>query len=134
MIGMLRGGRLLAPVLFGTLLSGGCQSSGTDSRPITPPGAFDKSKVKANEKPAAGPFADRKDDTGFRPKQETEVRDVSAPDAGSKGTEAKNVTYIPPGPSTADHTPSVPSGPDNPLGLFAMRLAAGNGNVRSCAR
>jgi L,D-transpeptidase ErfK/SrfK len=46
----------------------------------------------------------------------------------------KNPTWYPPESVRKEHAeagdplpPSVPSGPDNPLGLFAMRLAAGNG-------
>src|SRR5450432_542465 len=46
----------------------------------------------------------------------------------------KNPTWFPPESVRKEHAeagdplpPSVPSGPDNPLGLFAMRLAAGNG-------
>jgi L,D-transpeptidase ErfK/SrfK len=46
----------------------------------------------------------------------------------------KNPVWYPPESVRKEHAeagdplpPSVPSGPDNPLGLFAMRLAAGNG-------
>ncbi len=46
----------------------------------------------------------------------------------------KNPVWFPPESVRKEHLeagdplpPSVPSGPDNPLGLFAMRLAAGNG-------
>jgi L,D-transpeptidase ErfK/SrfK len=46
----------------------------------------------------------------------------------------KNPTWFPPESVRKEHAEagdplpaSVPSGPDNPLGLFAMRLAAGNG-------
>jgi L,D-transpeptidase ErfK/SrfK len=46
----------------------------------------------------------------------------------------KNPTWFPPESVRKEHAaagdplpPRVPSGPDNPLGLFAMRLAAGNG-------
>lgn len=46
----------------------------------------------------------------------------------------KNPVWYPPESVRKEHIeagdplpPSVPSGPDNPLGLFAMRLAAGNG-------
>jgi len=46
----------------------------------------------------------------------------------------KNPTWYPPESVRKEHAAagdplpaSVPSGPDNPLGLFAMRLAAGNG-------
>ena len=46
----------------------------------------------------------------------------------------KNPVWFPPESVRKEHAeagdplpPSVPSGPDNPLGLFAMRLAAGNG-------
>jgi L,D-transpeptidase ErfK/SrfK len=46
----------------------------------------------------------------------------------------KNPVWYPPASVRKEHAeagdplpPSVPSGPDNPLGLFAMRLAAGNG-------
>jgi L,D-transpeptidase ErfK/SrfK len=46
----------------------------------------------------------------------------------------KNPVWIPPESVRKEHAaagdplpPRVPSGPDNPLGLFAMRLAAGNG-------
>jgi L,D-transpeptidase ErfK/SrfK len=46
----------------------------------------------------------------------------------------KNPTWYPPASVRKEHAEagdplpaSVPSGPDNPLGLFAMRLAAGNG-------
>jgi L,D-transpeptidase ErfK/SrfK len=46
----------------------------------------------------------------------------------------KNPSWFPPESVRKEHAaagdplpPKVPSGPDNPLGLFAMRLAAGNG-------
>ena len=46
----------------------------------------------------------------------------------------KNPVWYPPESVRKEHAaagdplpPTVPSGPDNPLGLFAMRLAAGNG-------
>jgi L,D-transpeptidase ErfK/SrfK len=47
----------------------------------------------------------------------------------------KNPVWFPPESVRKEHAaagdplpPKVPSGPDNPLGLFAMRLAAGNGS------
>ncbi len=119
MIGLLRGRRLLAPVLFSTLLSGGCQLFGTDSKPITPAGAFDKKKINTTEQPLSVPTAERKNEggantqqagDGFRPKREVEGREVSAADAGLK-KDATNVVYIPPTSSIAIRPTSAPSGP-----------------------
>ena len=54
MIGLLRRrGGLLAPVLFGSLLTGGCQLFGTNSEPLTPPGYFNDKMPKANVQPPA---------------------------------------------------------------------------------
>jgi hypothetical protein len=109
MIKKLRKRRLLAPVLCGTLLTGGCELLGTSTAPLTPPRSFGDKASDAGAQPGAagrpaGPRGELPPDQTAvlgtpRPGQPSGRRDpISGLEPEPK--EATTVDYIPPGPGS----------------------------------
>ncbi len=104
MIGRLRRSRLLAPVLFGSLLTGGCQLFGPDAPPKTQTGLNDNKTTKTDAPSLLTGSGDRKNEAGpdqpvataFRNRPESESRDAAAVTLDPRTKEAPNVSYIPP--------------------------------------
>jgi hypothetical protein len=108
MFGSLRRKRLLAPVLCGSLLSGGCYLFGPETGQFPQSGAVNDKAVGQDGQPGAG--------TGQAPKPaalpERHPPDVPPPVPDAQGKEATTVSYIPPSGGLSPYSPIIgPSGP-----------------------
>jgi hypothetical protein len=132
MIRRLRRRRMLAPVLFGALVTGGCQLLGTDTAPLTPPQTFgDKAPETGAQMQKTGPFAGPNNGTPAdqtamlgtpRPGQAPRRHESPASAFEPEAKEATNVDYIPPATAspynratTVSSTARAPSRPDPTL-------------------
>jgi hypothetical protein len=131
MNGRFRRTRSLAPLLFGALLTSGCQLSGAGSAAVNPSGPFNlkgsgpgsgtatasgdaplKDEAAAKRKPAVDPFA-----------QPTDRRGFGASSTEPEGKEATTVSYIPP-TTTSPYRAQAPN-----FGAAGQKAPASAGRV-----
>ncbi len=120
MIRRLRRRRLLAPVLFGALMTGGCELLGTDTVQLTPPRTFGDKAPETGVQPkdtgaSAGPKKETPPEQAAllgtpRPGQAPGRHESSVSGFEPEAKEATNVDYIPPTTASAYNRATVVSG------------------------